>query len=1347
MSVLVKICAIFFLIIHCVVGQTTGSVHRKISETFIVGPPEETVTGSSTFSTENTETFTVSTLEGTDTTNTGSSTFSTENSEMYIDSFSEGTDITSTGSSTFSTENSEMYIDSFSEGTDITSTESSTFSAENSETYTDSSSEGTDITSTGSSTFITETSTVGSSEETGTTNTASSTLITETSTVDSSEETSTTSTGSSTFITETSTVDSSEETGTTNTGSSTFITETSTDDFSEETDTTNTDTTTPDFTTEYSTTPSSSTLAPCEEAENLNINIEPFNTSFVVSWNLTNSQCDFTYNITLNDRTNTTTNFSVQMDGLKPCTTYEVMVEVYYDDEQKGSGTKEESTLPATGENAKVQDLDIIPEPYALHVKWKEPYYNCDKYTYEISWDTGTAGLLDNNYYIDNLDPCTIYNVTVATLLDTRITTAHVSKLKSTDMTIPGPVEDLKIDKIDNNILHPNYINITWSEPAENKTCVDNYRYEVQHNGNTVIESLTKDTYIVIYKPDKCVNHTYIVFAEGSIGDSVQRNQTHDDVQVHKPPKHVDEEFKDNLVITKWKIGNNVCNPDKFYVSCNSLIEQSDIFEEGFKSQDMFIANFYNLRPDTEYNCCGIFVNIKGNSTCESATIQTKPKEPSSPSNLIVTVEKQNIFNIRWNEPSPWNGAQEQYEITVEYLESKYYVPDECTVHTDPFIQLNDFPNSSVQTNPLEYSAKYKISVRAKSSGGWGNATEETSTTLSGIPDPVRGLKCFLNFNRDYTYEANVTATWNSPCKFNGPLRYFEIELCKHRKDTSVNKTCENYNSNAANRLEYERVFKSLEAEYDYELIISVHNHKYKSNPEICSFTTPAGVPKKPIGENIFKMKSINTTTAEIYINHEMFSSDMGVIRYFAIIVAEKGCEEDPKDGLFDPKNWPIISSNCYFQDKVKVYQATPNYWNPFINIYKYFITKTQDKTFTLGEDVSCNNTNVLCNRPLTPNTDYIVKIRGFTEYGYSDTTFVSFTTESESTNDSGVAVGVIVGIIIGILAIAFLIAGALFYKNGRIHIKNWPRMDSESQISPTPPPVPIKKFDSHYRKMSENSGKIRSEFQLLSTISSDVTLSTKTASLPDNKKKNRYVNILPYDETRVILNVTNSSSSDYINASYIQGYSGNNEYIAAQGPTEATCPAFWQMILEQNVRVIVMLTQCVENGKDKCYKYFPTVVEEYDLNNDIKIECIEEQLFTVYNRRTFKVVKNKVAKKIIHLQFNLWPDFDVPDDVSKMIEFHETVKEINMKKPSLILIHCSAGVGRTGTLIAIDILTQNIRDKRKVDIFGTVLNLRKQRMTMVQSERQYEFLFKCVQYIILKNGNMSKERISESNM
>lgn len=167
-------------------------------------------------------------------------------------------------------------------------------------------------------------------------------------------------------------------------------------------------------------------------------------------------------------------------------------------------------------------------------------------------------------------------------------------------------------------------------------------------------------------------------------------------------------------------------------------------------------------------------------------------------------------------------------------------------------------------------------------------------------------------------------------------------------------------------------------------------------------------------------------------------------------------------------------------------------------------------------------------------------------------------------------------------------------------------------------------------------------------------------------------------------------------------------------------------MILQYKVEVIVMLTQLKEGEKLKCHQYYPSVDTEV-IFNDLSVKCTKESEFPIYKKREI-LINNEM--KIVQFHFTKWPDHDCPKRPADLINFIK-VMHSERKSTSPIVVHCSAGVGRTGTLIGLDIIMQRIKDKKMVNIFGTVKEMRLQRVKMVQTIEQYHFLYKCVLELI----------------
>ncbi|XP_031683217.1 receptor-type tyrosine-protein phosphatase T isoform X5 [Oncorhynchus kisutch] len=236
-----------------------------------------------------------------------------------------------------------------------------------------------------------------------------------------------------------------------------------------------------------------------------------------------------------------------------------------------------------------------------------------------------------------------------------------------------------------------------------------------------------------------------------------------------------------------------------------------------------------------------------------------------------------------------------------------------------------------------------------------------------------------------------------------------------------------------------------------------------------------------------------------------------------------------------------------------------------------------------------------------------------------------------------------------------------------------------------------------------------------------------ETAKKDDNRNKNRYGNIIAYDHTRVRLQLLDGDPhSDYINANYIDGYHRPRHYIATQGPMQETVRDFWRMIWQENSGSIVMVTNLVEVGRVKCVRYWPDETEVY---GDVKVTLIETEPLAEYVIRTFTVQKkgHHEIREIRQFHFTSWPDHGVPCYATGLLGFVRQVKFLNPPDAGPIVAHCSAGAGRTGCFIAVDIMLDMAENEGVVDIFNCIRELRSQRVNMVQTEEQYVFVHDAI--------------------
>ncbi|XP_047662170.1 receptor-type tyrosine-protein phosphatase S isoform X3 [Tachysurus fulvidraco] len=275
-------------------------------------------------------------------------------------------------------------------------------------------------------------------------------------------------------------------------------------------------------------------------------------------------------------------------------------------------------------------------------------------------------------------------------------------------------------------------------------------------------------------------------------------------------------------------------------------------------------------------------------------------------------------------------------------------------------------------------------------------------------------------------------------------------------------------------------------------------------------------------------------------------------------------------------------------------------------------------------------------------------------------------------------------------------------------------------------PPIPIAELAEQTELLKANDNlRLSQEYE---SIDPGQQFTWEHSNLEVNKPKNRYANVIAYDHTRVILAPVNGIiGSDYINANYIDGYRKQNAYIATQGPLPETFGDFWRMVWEQRAASIVMMTKLEEKSRIKCDQYWPSRgTETYGLVQVTLLDTMELATFCVRTLSLHKSGCNE-RREVRQFQFTAWPDHGVPEYPTPFLAFLRRVKACNPPDAGPIIVHCSAGVGRTGCFIVIDAMLERIRPERTVDIYGHVTLMRSQRNYMVQTEDQYSFIHEAL--------------------
>ncbi|EGD72786.1 hypothetical protein PTSG_04513 [Salpingoeca rosetta] len=246
---------------------------------------------------------------------------------------------------------------------------------------------------------------------------------------------------------------------------------------------------------------------------------------------------------------------------------------------------------------------------------------------------------------------------------------------------------------------------------------------------------------------------------------------------------------------------------------------------------------------------------------------------------------------------------------------------------------------------------------------------------------------------------------------------------------------------------------------------------------------------------------------------------------------------------------------------------------------------------------------------------------------------------------------------------------------------------------------------------------------------------SARASAARVNVRKNRYGDIVAYDHTRVTVDAAmNEANSDYINANFISGYKRPRAYIACQGPLPNTARDFWQMVWEQDSALIVMVACLVEKNRPKCFKYWPSRQDGVQVFGQVQVSLTAESVGRDFTRREFKLKNDEKTRRVTQLQMTSWPDHGAPSNPAAFLNLHSTFNGMLRRHRSRgpAVIHCSAGVGRSGTFICMDILYEMALDgKEPLNIRHVISRLREQRNFMVQSVDQFRFLYSAVREML----------------
>ncbi|XP_059503995.1 protein tyrosine phosphatase receptor type Fa isoform X12 [Stegostoma tigrinum] len=646
----------------------------------------------------------------------------------------------------------------------------------------------------------------------------------------------------------------------------------------------------------------------------------------------------------------------------------------------------------------------------------------------------------------------------------------------------------------------------------------------------------------------------------------------------------------------------------------------------------------------------------------------------------------------------------------------------------------NTTNETQITLSSLKPDTTYDIRVRAHTSKGHG----PYSPSIQSRTMPVDQVFA-KNFRVKAVMKTSVLLSWEVPETYKPGVSF---------------KILYNGQSIEVDGQSMRKLITKLQPDTEYSFVLTNRGNSAGGLQQVVSIrTAPNLLRTKPV------VYSKNIEDGKLPINLPKVQTTSIVKFYFIVVVPLDRTQRAVTDKLQNPEEMDLdelferISNHHNIRQRRQSERPKP-----------YIAAQLQKlpDTFTLGDAQTYGG---FYNKPLSPNHSYLCFVLAALEekdaqmYAaspYSDTILVEVTSSPNAQDDPEMLW--VMGPVLAVVLIIIIVIAILLFKRKRAsspsakddvpggkdpllaHSSDPVEMRRLNYQTPGPsvpscpnnssmrdhPPIPITDLADNIERLKANDNlKFSQEYE---SIDPGQQFTWENSNMEVNKPKNRYANVIAYDHSRVILtSVDGVPGSDYLNANYIDGYRKQNAYIATQGPLPETLSDFWRMVWEQRTVTIVMMTRLEEKSRVKCDQYWPCRgTETYGM---IQVTLLDMVELATYSVRTFALYKNGSSEKreVRQFQFMAWPDHGVPEYPTPILAFLRRVKACNPPDAGPMVVHCSAGVGRTGCFIVIDAMLERIKHEKTVDIYGHVTCMRAQRNYMVQTEDQYIFIHEAL--------------------
>nr|XP_038027108.1 receptor-type tyrosine-protein phosphatase delta isoform X42 [Anas platyrhynchos] len=1015
--------------------------------------------------------------------------------------------------------------------------------------------------------------------------------------------------------------------------------------------------------------------------------------------------------------------------NLVPQKTYSVKVLAFT---SVGDGPLSSDIQVITQTGVPGQPLNFKAEPESetsILLSWTPPRSDTIS-SYELVYKDGEHGEEQRvstepttSYRLQGLKPNSLYLFRLAARSPQGLGASTAEISARTMQSIPsGPPRKVEVEAVNSTA-----VKVSWRSPVPNKQHGQIRGYQVHYvrmeNGEPKGQPMLKDIMLADaqemiisgLQPETTYSFTVTAYTTKGDGARSKPKLVSTTGAVPGKPRLVISHTQMNTALIQWHPPVDTFGPLQGYrlkfgrkdVDTFTTMEFSDK-EDHFTATDIHKGASYVFRLSAR--------NKVGFGEEMVKEISVPEEVPSGfPQNLHSESSTATSVQLTWQMPllAERNGIITKYTILYRDINVAYQPVELPVVPAD----------TSMTLSGLKPDTTYDVKVRAHTSKGPG----PYSPSVQFRTLPVDQAVFAKNFHVKAVMKTSVLLSWEIPENYNSALP-FKILYDDGKMVVEVDGRAT------------QKLITNLKPETSYSFVLTNRGNSAGGlQHRVTAKTAPDVLRTKPV--------FIGKTNIDGMITVELpeVPSNENIKGYYIVIVPLKRSRgkfikpwESPDEMELDELLKEIARKrrSIRFGREVEL--------KPYIAAH-FEVLPTE---FTLGDKKHYGGFE---NKQLQSGQEYVFFVLAVMEHSestmyatspYSDPV-VSMDLDPQPITDEEEGLIWVVGPVLAVVFIICIVIAILLYKRKRAEsdsrkssIPNSKEVPSHHPTDPvelrrlnfqTPgmashPPIPILELADNIERLKANDNlKFSQEYE---SIDPGQQFTWEHSNLEVNKPKNRYANVIAYDHSRVLLSaIEGIPGSDYINANYIDGYRKQNAYIATQGALPETFGDFWRMMWEQRGATVVMMTKLEERSRVKCDQYWPSRgTETYGL---IQVTLLDTVELATYCVRTFALYKNGSSEKreVRQFQFTAWPDHGVPEHPTPFLAFLRRVKTCNPPDAGPMVVHCSAGVGRTGCFIVIDAMLERIKHEKTVDIYGHVTLMRAQRNYMVQTEDQYIFI------------------------